>query len=255
MKNIIAVIFAGLMSSAAFAAGGANMPMDQYRGDLSDQASLQTGAKYFYNYCFGCHAVEFARYNRVAKDLGISDDLFREHLMFTETSIGSLMKNPMTKDKAAKDKAKAWFGATPPDLTLVARVRGTDWLYTYLRSFYKDESRPWGVNNTRFPNVGMPHVMLEVQGLCAQEPVAESHQHIDPLTGESNVGCAEYAVEGSASPEEFDQIAEDMVNFLEYMGEPVKLERQRLGLWVIGFLLILLVFAVLLNREYWKDIH
>ena len=254
MKKIISFIFAALVSVAASAAGGGATP-DTYRGDVSDTASLQSGAQTFYNYCFGCHSVEFARYNRVAKDLGISEEIFKEYLMEGDAKFGSLMTNAMTKDTAAKEKAKQWFGATPPDLTLVARVRGNDWLYTYLRTFYKDESRPWGVNNVMFKDVGMPHVMMELQGLCKEAPVLEHDAYIDPHSAEMTLGCAEYAIEGSMDEREFDKTIEDLVNFLDYMGEPIQLERQRLGFWVIGFLLILLVFAYLLNREYWKDIH
>ncbi|GAL36343.1 ubiquinol cytochrome C oxidoreductase cytochrome C1 subunit [Vibrio maritimus] len=159
MKKWIVVLFA-LLPSLALAAGG-NVNLDKANNDLTDKASLQNGAKLFMNYCFACHSTQYQRYERVATDLGIPVDLAKENLVFDpEAKIGDLMVNAMPQKQAA-----AWFGAAPPDLTLVARVRGVDWLYTYLRTFYVDPSRPFGVNNTTFPNVGMPHVLEELQGI------------------------------------------------------------------------------------------
>jgi len=152
MKKLIAVVFALL--PALTLAAGAKVHLDDAMVDLDDQASLQRGAKYFANYCMGCHSTKFARYNRVARDLGIDEKDMEENLIFAETKIGNLMKIAMRPEDSKK-----WFGATPPDLTLVARVRGSDWVYTYLRSFYADETRPYGVNNAVFKDVGMPHVL------------------------------------------------------------------------------------------------
>ncbi len=159
MKKWIVVLFA-LLPSLALAAGG-NVNLDKANNDLTDKASLQNGAKLFMNYCFACHSTQYQRYERVANDLGIPVELAKENLVFDPNAkIGDLMVNSMPQKQAA-----AWFGAAPPDLTLVARVRGVDWLYTYLRTFYVDPSRPFGVNNTTFPNVGMPHVLEELQGI------------------------------------------------------------------------------------------
>ena len=252
MKTLIALIFAAL-PAFAFAAGGSNIPLDEMKVDLEDQASLQRGAKYFANYCMGCHSTKFARYNRVARDLGISEDLLSENLIFAETKIGNLMEIAMRPEDSKK-----WFGATPPDLTLVARVRGADWLYTYLRSFYEDPSRPYGVNNAVFKDVGMPHVLEGLQGkqVKGTAPVVVG---FDPLTGqelyEEKEGVLYLAEKGQLNEKEFDKTVTDLTNFLVYMAEPMALERQRLGYWVLLFLVILFIPVYYLNREYWRDIH
>jgi ubiquinol-cytochrome c reductase cytochrome c1 subunit len=221
--------------------------------DLQDEASLQRGAKNFANLCMGCHSTKFARYNRVARDLGIPEDLMQDNLMFAETSIGNLMEIAMRPEDSKK-----WFGASPPDLTLVTRVRGADWVYTYLRSFYADPSRPYGVNNAVFKDVGMPHVLEGLQGkqVKGTAPVVVG---FDPLTGkdifEEKDGVLFIEEKGQLSEKEFDVAVADLTNFLVYMAEPVALERQRIGYWVLLFLLILFVPVYYLNREFWKDIH
>ncbi|MBY6198573.1 cytochrome c1 [Vibrio hangzhouensis] len=245
MKKWIVVLFA-LLPSLALAAGG-NVHLDKANNDLSDQASLQNGAKLFMNYCFGCHSTQYQRYERVANDLGIPVDLAKENLVFDpEAKIGDLMVNSMPQKQAA-----AWFGAAPPDLTLVARVRGADWLYTYLRSFYADPSRPFGVNNVTFPNVGMPHVLEELQGIPT--PIFETKvvdgEEVQVVTGTEANG------RGELSPSEYDDAVRDLVNFLEYSGDPVKLERHALGWWVMAFLVIFTIVVVLLKKEYWRDVH
>ncbi|GAA5317374.1 MAG: hypothetical protein AseanaTS_25790 [Candidatus Pelagadaptatus aseana] len=232
---------------------------DEMVPDLNDKESLQSGAKWFANYCMGCHSAKFSRYERVADDLGIPHELALQNLVFDDSKIGSLMTIAM--DPAA---SKAWFGATPPDLTLVARSRSPEWLYTYLRNFYADDTRPTGVNNKVFDKVGMPHVMMELQGLpeCAPGPVLDSKGRIvrDPVTGqavaEAPCGSLEVGdVKGTMSEEEFDKAIYDLVNFLEYVAEPVAEERKTLGVYVLLFLVVLFVFVYLLNREYWRDIH
>jgi ubiquinol-cytochrome c reductase cytochrome c1 subunit len=251
MRNLIAIIFA-IMPVFAFAAGG-NVHLDKMNVDLQDEASLQRGAKNFANLCMGCHSTKFARYNRVARDLGIPEDLMRDNLMFAETSIGNLMEIAMRPEDSKK-----WFGASPPDLTLVTRVRGADWVYTYLRSFYEDPSRPYGVNNAVFKDVGMPHVLEGLQGkqVKGTAPVVVG---FDPLTGkdifEEKDGVLFIEEKGQLSEKEFDVAVADLTNFLVYMAEPVALERQRIGYWVLLFLLILFVPVYYLNREFWKDIH
>ncbi|NOH80639.1 cytochrome c1 [Vibrio sp. RE86] len=245
MKKWIVILFAMLPSLAM--AAGANVPLDKANNDLSDQASLQNGAKLFMNYCFGCHAAQYQRYERVARDIGIPVELLKENLIFDpEAKVGDLMVNSIPQESAAK-----WFGAPPPDLTLVARVRGTDWLYTYLRSFYEDPSRPFGVNNIVFPSVGMPHVLEELQGI--PKPVFATEivdgKEIQKVVGVESDGT------GELNSEEYDNAVRDLVNFLEYSGDPVKLERHALGWWVMGFLVIFTIIVVLLKKEYWRDVH
>ena len=236
-----------------------SMPCDEFRADPHDKASLQRGARWYMNYCFGCHSLKYSRYNRVGADLGIPDDLMEANLIFDpEVKVGSRMENAM--DEA---NAKVWFGATPPDLTLVSRARQPEWLYTYLRTFYRDDSRPYGVNNKVFKDVGMPHAMLELQGLqeCALGPVKAANGGVkrDPLTGEDILEepCGSFTVsgEGSMTSEEFDAAIYDLVNFLAYTAEPIAADRQRIGIFVLLFVALFFVFAWLLNREYWKDVH
>jgi ubiquinol-cytochrome c reductase cytochrome b subunit len=223
--------------------------------DPHDKASLQSGAKLYMNYCMGCHSLKYSRYDRVATDLEIPIDLMQANLMFDPgQKVGALMDNAMDTKMSKK-----WFGAAPPDLTLVARARGTDWLYTYLRTFYADPNRPYGVNNKVFPDVGMPHALLELQGLqeCAAGPHGSGQR--DPLTGKdvNDDPCGDFtiAVAGEMSPEEYDEAMYDLVNFLAYTGEPATAERERLGIYVLLFIALFFVFTWLLNREYWKDVH
>ena len=224
--------------------------------DIENTASLQNGAKVYMNYCMGCHSLQYSRYNRVAADLGIPEDLMHGNLIFDpEEKVGSLMDNAMDKGRA-----KVWFGAAPPDLTLVARARKPEWLYTYLRTFYQDDSRPYGVNNRVFANVGMPHVLLDLQGMlaCSSETDAS---HVEPISGTPMAdhvdpcGSLKVVQEGRMSTEEFDGAIYDLVNFLAYVAEPMKADRQRIGVFALLFIAVFFVFATLLNREYWKDVH
>lgn len=235
MNKKIALVFAGLMLPAMAWASGAKVHLDHADIDLEDKASLQHGAQLYMNYCSGCHATGFQRYTRVAADLGIKEELMQANLMFVkDAKIGDLMSNSMP----AAD-GKKWFGQTPPDLTLVARVRGVDWLYTYLRGFYKDDSRPFGVNNTVFPEVGMPHVLQELQGVQVK----------------TEDGELELVKAGKLSAEAYDESVRDLVNFLAYAGEPMRLERESLGVKVLLFLAVFFGLAMLLKKEYWKDVH
>ncbi len=244
---------------AVGAEGGAcgSVPCDEFTADFDDKESLQRGLKYFTNYCMGCHSANFSRYERVADDLEIPHELMLENVIFTGQNIGGLMEISMPDDKA-----KAWFGVTPPDLTLAARARSPEWLYTYLRNFYQDDSRPVGVNNRVFPNVGMPHALIELQGLpqCVPGPKHDSHGNVVRDDGGQpvNDACGDIAVgdvKGLMSPEEYDQAVYDLVNFMEYVAEPGAENRKRIGIYVFLFLSVLLVFTWLLNREYWKDVH
>ena len=244
MKKIIVMLFA-LLPTFVFAAGG-SAHLDSANNDLTDKASLQRGAKLFMNYCFACHSTQYQRYGRIADDLGIPPKLMKENLIFDQNAkIGDLMENAIPDKMAAK-----WFGTLPPDLTLVARVRGTDWLYTYLRSFYADPSRPFGVNNTLFPNVGMPHVLEELQGV----PTLTHEKHmVDGV--ETEVTKMTTDGRGELNQEEYDEAVRDIVNFLEYSGDPSQLERNAMGWWVLGFLAIFFILTVLLKKEYWRDVH
>jgi len=259
MKKLFAALMFSVLPLTAMAAGPA-VPLDKVDIDLTDKAALQDGLKTFTNYCMGCHGAKFQRYERVANDLGIPAEVMMDNVVFSGAKIGDHMKIGMQPSDA-----KVWFGAAPPDLTLVARVRGTDWLYTYLRTFYEDPSRPLGANNKVFPNVGMPNVLSDLQGRqvigCKQVQVVENGKKVfDPLTGTpvTEEACDQLTiVPGTAkqTEAEFDETVKNLVTFLAYSANPVKLESQRIGTYVLLFLAFFFVVAYLLKREYWKDVH
>ena len=259
MKKLFAVLMLAMMPVLSFASEQ-GVQLDKVDIDVSDKAALQDGARTFANYCMGCHSAKFQRYERVADDLGIPHDVMLKNLVFTGAKIGDHMNIGMQPEDA-----KAWFGAAPPDLTLVARVRGTDWLYSYLRSFYEDPSRPWGVNNTVFPNVGMPNVLAPLQGRqvigCKQVQIVEDgKKQYDPLTGTplTHEACDQLTVlpkTGTLTEEQFDEKIKNLVTFLAYSANPVKLEHQHISTYVLLYLAFFFVFAYLLKREYWKDVH
>ncbi len=238
-KLIIAMLFA--LPGAVMAAGG-GVHLEHADIDLSDKASLQRGAKLFTNYCLSCHSAAYQRYNRMGRDIGLSDDEVKDNLMFAADKVGETMTIAMPAEGAKK-----WFGNPPPDLSVIARARGVDWIYTYLKTFYIDESRPFGVNNAVFADVGMPHVLWELEGMKKAIKKTEGEKTV--ITG------YELVTPGSMTEVEYDQAARDLTNFLAYTGEPVKLERQRLGIWVLLFLVILFVVSYALKKEYWKDVH
>jgi ubiquinol-cytochrome c reductase cytochrome c1 subunit len=241
MNKVLISLMLVLMSVVAYAEES-SIPLDKMVPNLEDKASLQKGLTTFTNYCYGCHSLKYQRYERNAEDLGIPPAIYEENLIFSKDKIGSLMKIAMPEAQA-----KVWFGNPPPDLTLEARLRGPDWLYSYLRGFYADPKRPWGVNNAVFPNVGMPDVLADLQGVCAQKP-----EFGDQATTK---GCTKFASPGTMTKEEYDQSIYDLVNFLVYVGEPSKLESHRIGWYVLGFLAFLFIWVYFLNKEYWKDIH
>ena len=259
MKKLFAALMFSVLPLTAMAAGPA-IPLDKVDIDLTDKAAMQDGLKTFTNYCMGCHGAKFQRYERVANDLGIPAEVMMDNVVFSSAKIGDHMKIGMQPSDA-----KVWFGAAPPDLTLVARVRGTDWLYTYLRTFYEDPSRPLGANNKVFPNVGMPNVMSDLQGRqvigCKQVQVVDNGKKVfDPLTGTpvTEEACDQLTiVPGTATQTEaeFDETVKNLVTFLAYSANPVKLESQRIGTYVLLFLAFFFVIAYLLKREYWKDVH
>jgi ubiquinol-cytochrome c reductase cytochrome c1 subunit len=234
-KFLLALLFVPVTVLAA----GAALHLDKAPNLQGDQAALQNGAKLFVNYCLNCHGLSFVRYNRLT-DLGLTEQQVRENLMFTAEKIGEPMRIA-----ARPAEQKQWFGANPPDLSLVARARasedgsGADWLYTYLRTFYRDDQRPTGWNNTLFANVGMPNVLWELQGQQALNH--ENHK-------------LELVVPGQLSATEYDKQIADLVNFLVWAGEPGAAHRKNVGLGVLAFLIIFLGLAYALKKEYWKDV-
>jgi len=253
---LFTVLTAGLLvAQGAYAAGGGNLVLDKAHMNMSDKASLQNGAKLYVNNCLGCHSLGYSRYNRVAEDLGIPLFLLKENLMFTTEKEGDLMTTTMPAEDA-----KRWFGVAPPDLSLVARVRKPDWIYTYLRAFYQDESSPSGWNNSLFENVAMPHAMYELQGVQRMVGKVEAHDDghgPDLEAGQKLVGDAIFELQhpGSLSPEEFDKSMADLTAFLTYVGEPALLKRKTIGVYTLSFLIILLLLCMLLKKEYWRDVH
>jgi ubiquinol-cytochrome c reductase cytochrome c1 subunit len=217
--------------------------------DINSTASLQRGARNFVNYCLGCHSLQYVRYNRVAEDLHIPEDQLEANLMFTGERPHDLVMSAMP----SRD-AEAWFGRAPPDLSLIARARGTDYVYQFLKTFYLDESRAatTGVNNLALENAAMPHVLADLQGL--QRAVFNVERAPDG-TQVKVFEKFEQVTPGRLSPEEYDEFVRDTVNFLDYVSEPVQLERVSLGIWVIAFLLVFTGFAYALKKEIWKDVH
>ena len=245
MKKYLVIVLLALAPAWVLAAGG-GVHLDKANIDPTNKQSLQRGARIFVNYCLSCHSASLMRYERMGNDLGVDEKLVSENLMFTGGKVGELMTVA-----TAADDAKEWFGTVPPDLTVIARARGVDWLYSYMRSFYRDDSRHIGTNNLVFPDVGMPNVLWELQGM--QETVLTTVKDHDGT--EHKVVELELVEPGLQSPKEFDRTVRDLVNFLDYMGEPAKYERRQLGTKVILFLLVFLVLAILLKKEFWKDIH
>ncbi len=251
-----------LVVHSAQAASEVDWDMESFDPDLENLPSLQNGLRLYVNYCLGCHSLKFQRYERTADDLQIPHEIALETLVFTDQKIGELMTTAMDPEKA-----KPWFGAPPPDLTMVARVRGNEWIYNYLKTFYVDPTRPFGVNNKVFPNVGMPHVLAELQGVqtegCLQVPKiaangGEMRDPLEPGKAITEEQCGLLVVEegtGAYDLEQYDAAVYDLTNFLYYVGDPSRLERQRLGVYVLLFLVLLGCCTYLLNREFWKGIH
>lgn len=238
---VIAFVFGlSLAGSVAAQHGGGLEPANN---NIGNTASLQRGAKYFVNYCMGCHSAQYVRYNRLAQDLGMDEQAVIENLMFTGERPFDTMSIAMRPEDAER-----WFGITPPDLSLIARSRGTDYIYNFLRGFYAAPDRPTGVDNAILPGTAMPHVLWKLQGTQRAVFVTDEH-NAEVLEG------FELERPGELAPEDFDGVVRDIVNFLEYISEPIKLERQQLGIRVIGFLLVFLVIAYALKKEVWKDVE
>ena len=265
MKTI-ATLLSLLMCGGALASGGADLRLDPAPIHRLDAESLQRGARNFVNYCLNCHSAKYMRYERL-KDIGLSEQQIKDNLMFGTDKIGSAMTVALTPAEG-----KAWFGAVPPDLSVEARVRGADWLYNYLLGFYRDDSTPTGWNNLVFPNVGMPHVLWTLTGPSTLATAEfDSHEkaiaasiarkglvRLDPAAG------GKYLVRtvqpdpnaaGSMTPAEYQAFVADLVNYMDYMAEPTRNERVRLGIVVMLYLSVLFVLVYALKRMYWKDVH
>ena len=241
MKKILLAFLFVMAPLAAFAAEE-GVKLDHVNIDLGDKASLQRGARIFVNYCLSCHSASYMRYNRMGHDLGISDELVKENLLFAADKVGDLMQAVMPVDDG-----KAWFGVAPPDLTDEARYRSPDWIYTYLRSFYRDPKAISGWNNLAFPHVAMPNVLYEWQG--EQRAVFKNENGVETFER------FELDKPGTMSKQDYDRAMRDLVNFMVYLAEPAKLVRYRIGVYVLIFLAVFALFAYLLKKEYWKDIH
>lgn len=228
-KVLLAMIFLPLISLA-----NTEVHLDKAPIDASNQESLQRGARTFVNNCLGCHSANYMRYNRL-QSIGLSEKQIKDNLLFTAEKVG----DPMTASMSKKD-AKKWFGVAPPDLSVEVRARGADWVYTYMRSFYRDETRPSGWNNKVFDKVAMPHVLYELQG-----EQALNHETHDLTLVKS----------GKMSVDEYNAMVGDLTNFMAFMAEPAKQQREHLGWFVLLFLGVLLVLSYKLKKAYWKDIH
>ena len=209
--------------------------------DLSKKTSLQRGAANFFNYCSGCHSLQYMRYNRIAEDLDLDESLVKSNFMFVGDKIGNTVKVSMKSEDA-----ESWFGVQPPDLSVISRVRGADWLFSFLNGFYTQPDRPTGVNNLYFSQTSMPHVLWELEG----------YKRLITPSEESRDGSAafETVIQGKLSEDEYREFTRDIVSFLVYVGEPARLVRYKLGFWVIAFLFILFIFAYLNKRAIWEDI-
>ncbi len=240
MKKLILTLLL-IIPLTSFAAGN-SVNLQRVSIDMDDFESIQKGAQHYVTYCLGCHSIKYMRYKRIALDLEIDET----KVLADIAPEGANIYDPLLSAMNAHD-AQKWFGTVPPDLSLIGRSRGGDWLYTYLRGFYIDESKPLGVNNTVFEDVGMPNMLWQLQGI--QTP---KKQHV---VGKEIITHLKMSEPGTMSRKEFDQFVTELVNFLVYVGEPIQRERESLGKYVIFFLLIFTFLAYLLKKEYWKDIH
>jgi ubiquinol-cytochrome c reductase cytochrome c1 subunit len=250
MKKLLITLVAALGFVAGAQAAGGGVALDKAPIKTNDLVSLQNGAKLFVNYCLNCHSAAFMRFNRL-KDIGLTDQQIKDNLLFTTEKVGETMKAAIDP-KQAKD----WFGANPPDLTVIARSRagsggsGADYLYTYLRTYYPDETKATGWNNLVFPSVGMPHVLWELQGkrVPVYDTVTEHGHDVQVFKGWKQV------TPGTMTPAQYDQAIGDLVNYMQWMGEPAQNTRVRVGVWVLLFLSVLTLFAWRLNAAFWKDV-
>lgn len=246
MTKLFAALILIFSPVLVLGAGGGAIHLEKANIDLEDKESLQRGAQYYVDYCMGCHSLQYQRYNRMGQDLGIDEATVRERFIFDDRQPGDLMKIAMRP----KD-SEGWFGVAVPDLTLVTRWRSPDWVYTYLKSFYLDPLRPYGVNNAVFPDVGMPHVLAGLQGV--QQAVFEEVGHGDQA--HKVLKGLELVAPGTLSADAYDDMVRDLTAFLTYVGEPMALQRRELGVKVLLFLGVLFILAYALKKEYWRDVH
>ncbi len=250
LKKLLAVL---ALAPALALAAESGFPLDKAPDRSGDLSALQNGARLFVNYCLNCHSASLVRYNRL-RDIGLSEDQIRDNLLFTSDKVGDLMTISMSE----KD-AKAWFGGVPPDLSLIVRAKsssagsGADYVYTYLRTYYQDESRPTGWNNLAYPNVGMPHVLWDLQGVRKAKFVEEKDPHTEGKMVRTFAGF-EQVTPGKLNALEYDSEMADLVGFMEWMAEPVKAKRQQIGVWVLLFLGLLVLLTWRLNASYWKEV-
>lgn len=247
MKMKFLVVALCLLPMFARAEGEAGIPLTPAVVNITDKPSLQRGARLFANYCLSCHSLKYMRYNMVARDIGLTNKEMADNLMFASPKVVDLMTVAMTPAEG-----KRWFGVSPPDLSDIARARGADWLVSYLMGFYRDPSRPTGVNNVVFPNVAMPDVLWSLHGV--QEPVYKITETSTGAEHKTLVGLKQVRP-GEMSPGQYRRAVNDLVNFLVLMGEPAALQREALGPWVLAFILVFFLIARLLYKEYWKDVH
>lgn len=266
MRNFIFTLFFSFLALSSFnsyaASGG--IQLESVELDLDDKASLQRGARTFVNYCLSCHSASYMRYNRMAKDIGLTEEQVKASLMFASDKIGDTMTIAMRPEDGKK-----WFGVAPPDLSVISRAKGTDWLYTYLRTFYLDESKVMGTNNLVFKDVGMPHIMWLQQGYLAQDketgelapatrPLPENKKGMQiedysPSSFEYKVLAANQSKH--MEPYYYNLMVKDLVNFLAYIGEPSKIQRLALAKWVLLYLVIFFLVAYPMKKAFWEDVH
>lgn len=250
MNRIVPALLLWACAALAMANEG-GLPLLESHANLDSQVNLQRGARTFVNYCLSCHSASFMRYSRLVDDLGLSKETVEKNLMFTTDKIGNQMIVAMRPADAEQ-----WFGVAPPDLSVVARARGADWLYSFLLSFYQDDKRPTGVNNLYFPDTAMPAVLSRLQGVQRKAEATDGHPSMEDGGEHGQHGpLLELAMPGRLSPEEYATTVRDLVSFMVYLGEPAKLVRYKVGFWVLAFLLLLFVAAYLMKQEYWKDVH
>jgi ubiquinol-cytochrome c reductase cytochrome c1 subunit len=241
---VAAIVLAEAAMAVASAGEGESLPSSG--ADIKDVQSLQRGARNYMNYCSGCHSLKYVRYNRIAQDLQIPEPELAANLMFTTDKPFDPVISSMPAD------AETWFGKQPPDLSLIARSRSVDYIYAYLKDYYVDKARPWGVDNLLLPGTAMPAVLSDLQGL--QKPVFKNEPD-EHGSATMVLVAVEPMSAGALKPEEYDQFVRDIANFLDYAGEPVKAKRESMGVFVILFALVFFAFAFLLKKEYWKDVH
>ena len=240
-KNIIIFAILVTISNLSFASGKTSNLIKEYKAinNISNKASLQRGAKYFVNYCSGCHSLKYMRMSTLAKDLDIDEKIFKKNLIFSSKKIGETMTIAMNEVEAEK-----WFGAAPPDLSLIARSKGADYVFAKLNTYYEDDESLTGYNNLAYPNTSMPNILANLQG--GQKLILDSHNKPEKFTKVSS---------GSYSEKEYQQLTNDITNFLVYVSEPAKLKRYSMGFWVLMFIFLFTVIAYYTKKEFWKDIH